>query len=388
VDATAEVPGPPFRVVYLNSSADVGGGEKWMLALADGLDRARYTTSFVVAHDGRFADEIRRRGFPLTIVDLRRLVSPRALAALVRHFRATRPHLVHTSGARASFYGRIAARLARVPAVVSSVHTSIENYEVSAPRRGVYRALDRLSSRIASRVIATSDAVAHDLVGNEGLPPDKVVTVPNRPDPRDLRPSRPESAVRTELGARAGEALVGVIARLTEQKGVGDFLDALALLRERRGWAAVVVGDGPLRGELEAHARRRSLTDRCRFAGTRTDLGDVLAALDVLVVPSRSEGLPYVVLEAMVAGTPLVATRVGGIPEALVDGRTGLLVPAATPSALADAIAALVDDPGRRRALADAAQRHAASALSLDVMLEAVDGVYRAVLAEAGLVAK
>src|SRR5207237_2305798 len=106
------------RVVYLNSAADIGGGEKWMLALAEGLDRARYASAFVVTEEGRFAAELRRRGFPVTIVPLPRLVAPGALWALVRHFRRARPDLVHTAGARASFYGRLAARLAGVPAVV------------------------------------------------------------------------------------------------------------------------------------------------------------------------------------------------------------------------------------------------------------------------------
>src|SRR5439155_6415993 len=121
---------PPARVVYLNSSADIGGGEKWMLALASGLDRARYASAFVVPHEGRFADEARRRGFPVTVVDLEHLVSPRALVALTRHLRRARPHLLHTAGARASFYGRVAARVAGVPAIVSSVHTSIADFEV------------------------------------------------------------------------------------------------------------------------------------------------------------------------------------------------------------------------------------------------------------------
>jgi glycosyltransferase involved in cell wall biosynthesis len=354
-----------------------------MLALATGLDRARYASAFVVAHEGRFADEARRHGFPVTVVDTRRLVSPGALAALVRHFRRTRPHLVHTAGARASFYGRLAARLAGVPAVVSSVHTSIADYEVAPWRRALYLALDRASARIAGRIIATSGAVAAALATHHRVPAAKIVTIPNRPDPRELVPARPRDETRSALGASGG-ALVGVVARLTEQKGVDDFLSALAVLRERSDWSAVVVGDGPLREELETQARHLGLEDRCRFAGMRTDLADVLAALDLLVVPSRSEGLPYLVLEAMLTATPIVATAVGGIPEVITDGVHGRLVPARAPEGLAEAIARALDDPAGARALADTARRHAAATLSHDRMLAEVDAVYRAVVAEAG----
>ena len=374
-----------MRVVYLNSSADIGGGEKWMLALASGLDRRRYASTFVVAHEGRFADEIRRRGFPVTIVDTRRLVSPGALAVLVRHFRRTRPHLVHTAGARASFYGRLAARAARVPAVVSSVHTSIADYEVAPWRRALYLVLDRLSARGAGRIIATSEAVAASLVTHHRVPAAKIVTIPNRPDPAELSPTRAREETRGALGGTPDRSLIGVVARLTDQKGVGDFISALALLRGRDQWRAVVVGDGPLRAGLEEQAREAGVTERCRFAGVRTDLGDVLGALDLLVVPSWSEGLPYLVLEAMLAATPIIATAVGGIPEVIVDGIHGALVPPRAPARLAEAITRALDDSARARGLADAARRHAQASLSIERMLADVDEVYRAVLAEAGV---
>jgi glycosyltransferase involved in cell wall biosynthesis len=355
-----------------------------MLALATGLDRARYASAFVVAHEGRFADEARRHGFPVTVIDTRRLVSPGALMALVRHFRRARPHLVHTAGARASFYGRLAARVAGVPAVVSSVHTSIADYEVASWRRAVYLALDRASARIAGRIIATSEAVAAALVTHHRLPAAKVVTIPNRPDPRALVPTRPRDETRAALGASA-RPLLAVVARLTEQKGVGDFLSALAALREREDWVAVVVGDGPLRADLEAQATHLGIADRCRFAGVRTDLADLLGAVDLLVVPSWSEGLPYLVLEAMLTATPIVCTAVGGIPEVITDGIHGRLVPPRAPARLAQAIRRALDDPSATRALAETARRHASSTLSLDRMLAAVDTVYRTVLAEAGV---
>jgi len=128
--------GGRVRVLYLNSAAGVGGGERYMLSLVDHLDARRYESHFVVPERGAFVDELRRRGLDPAVVDMRRLVSPGALVALVRHLRRVRPHLVHTAGARAGFYGRLAARLAGVPAIVSTVHNSIGAYEVSAARRG------------------------------------------------------------------------------------------------------------------------------------------------------------------------------------------------------------------------------------------------------------
>ena len=238
------------RVLYFNSAAEVGGGERYMLSLVDHLDARRYESCFVAPSCGAFVAELRRRGLDAAIIDTRRLVSPAALVALVRHLRRLRPHLVHTAGARAGFYGRLAARLAGVPAIVSTVHNSIGAYEVSAARRAVYRRLDRMTARFAQRIICTSRASTVDLIERGGIPAAKVVTIPTRPEPRVLVPTRPRPAVRAELGVGDDTVLLFAMGRFTEQKRFADLLDALARLTARDDWRCVVAGDGPLRGAL------------------------------------------------------------------------------------------------------------------------------------------
>jgi glycosyltransferase involved in cell wall biosynthesis len=372
------------RVACLNSGADIGGGEKYMLALADHLDAAVYAHSFVVPYRGAFLDELERRHLDVALVDLRRRVTPAGLLALARHFRRARPHLVHTAGARASFYGRVAARLAGVPAVVSSVHTSIAAYEVSPARKRLYLTLDRVTARLADRIICTSHAITRDVVVHHRVPATRVITIQNRPELGVVRPERGREATRQALGVGPAARLLGVVARLTPQKGVDDLLRALARLgADGPPWACVVVGGGPCFDELTGLAGRLGLSGRVRFVGPRTDLGDLLAAFDVVVVPSVSEGLPYIVLESMAVGLPVVATAVGGIPEVLAHGVRGLLVPPRDPSALAAAVDALRRDPDRARGLGAAARRFITRDFGFDAMVEAVDTVYRSVLNEA-----
>ncbi len=210
---------------------------------------------------------------------------------------------------------------------------------------------------------------------------DKQLVIPNSVDVERFAavPRSAREQVRGEWGIPPDACLLGVVGRLEEQKGHHALL-AAAALRNLPALRIVIVGDGLLRVAIEEESRHLGLAERTVFAGARSDVPAVMAALDLLVLPSLWEGLPMVALEGMAAGLPVVATAVGGIPEAVVDGETGVLVPAGNVEALADALASLAHDPWRRRQMGQAGQQRARALYDIERMIERVEGVYAAAL--------
>jgi glycosyltransferase involved in cell wall biosynthesis len=237
------------------------------------------------------------------------------------------------------------------------------------------RWVSRWVYRRVERIIAVSTPIRRRLVERDGVHPDLITIVPNAvvsaPEPR---PEDPPAGL-------SGNPLVGVVARLQPEKGVANFLKAAARVARHFPEAHfVIAGDGPLRQELVALAEDLGLRDRVRFLGFRSDASELMGSLDVLVVPSLTEGSPLVTLEAMAAGVPVVASAVGGIPDQIRDGKEGLLVAPGDTGAMAEAIAALLRDPARARTLAEAGRRRATSEFGHAVMVRRIEDVYREVL--------
>ena len=264
----------PALVVHVAGSAGWAGGEAYLLKLAGALDRARFSLGVVVPESGPLVGRLEALGVPTVLVPLaERLVSPGVLLALARRLRRWRPAIVQSHGARSNVYTRLAARLAGVPVVLSTVHNSLFDYEVSPARRRAYVAAERWTSALADRVVAVSAAVARDLVQRYGLPAAKVVVVRNGIDADAFVPCRPPAAARAELGLGPGDRPIGLVARMTEQKAHVDLLDALpAVLARVPALACVLIGDGPLRAAIEARARALGVAGRCRFTGARADV--------------------------------------------------------------------------------------------------------------------
>ncbi len=187
--------------------------------------------------------------------------------------------------------------------------------------------------------------------------------------------------MRARLKLPEQAVVAGVIARLTEQKGHSYLFDAIANEPDLAGLHLVVVGDGPLRAALEQQVGARRLSDRVSFLGSRRDLGDLLAAMDIFVLPSLWEGLPLSLVLAMGAGLPVVSTKVAGIPEVVRDGLTGLLVPPADSTSLGQALKRLVQSPGERRSLGAAAREYVLPRFGVEKYVASVISVYDRLLA-------
>lgn len=368
-----------IRVAYLIDRLQRAGAQAHLGQLVSRLDRGGFEPEVLcLLAGGPVADEMRSRGVSVEVLGLGRLYGPRAVAELfrlARRLRERRIDVLHTYLVSANIYGAIAARMARVPVITS-------RRDIGFSRNWRLRLVEeRLINPLVHRVVAVSPAVAELTRREHGIPPGRLVTIENGVDVLVWRPEgQPRAEARRELGLRDDEVAVGVIGHLSPVKGHADFLEAAARVSAQAPPTRfVLVGDGPLRSELHALAASLGLGDRVVFAGTRADMPRVLSALDVVAVPSHSEGMSNALLEAMAMALPVVATRVGGNPDVVRDGETGRLVAPRNPAELARVLLELVMDRTARDSLGRAARRYVASNLSLSGMVARYEELYRGV---------
>jgi glycosyltransferase involved in cell wall biosynthesis len=288
--------------------------------------------------------KLRIRGFSIEMQSMRH--GPRLISQLVTLVRREQIDLIHSHSVIATLCAVPAANIFRGRRVVETCHGR-EFWREGKRVKGNYW-LDRQASRFVDRIIAVSNAAAHYLHDEKGIPDDKIVVIHNGRDLRTLRPSTPGeiATARAALGLR-DERMILLLGRLAREKGHASFLEALRLLGSQNPpIVAMFAGIGPLEDDLKAACNAKHLSGRVHFLGYRTDLQRLLAAADLIVLPSISEGLPLVAVETLAAARPIVATATGGTPEVVIDGQTGLLVPPNDPSALAQAIRRVLGDQG------------------------------------------
>jgi glycosyltransferase involved in cell wall biosynthesis len=298
----------------------------------------------------------------------------RGLATLLR---SDRVDIVHAHKFGSNVWGTVFGRACRVPVVIAHEHTW--SYKGQPIRKWID---GRVVGRLATRFIAVSDADAARMVMHEKVPLEKVVVMPTAYVPRPLTS---ETELRSELGLAPGTPLVGTAIVLRPQKAVEVLLEAHArLLKSMPDAHLAIAGDGPSRAELERHAGSLQLGGRVHFLGRRNDVDAILRSLDVAVLSSDFEGKPLFVFECMANRTPLVATAVGGLPEMVRDGETGVLVPPRDPEALADAVGRLLIDREHRASLAAAAADEL-SGFTIEAVTRRFADLYETLAGEAGL---
>jgi glycosyltransferase involved in cell wall biosynthesis len=339
-----------IRVLFLiDELAITGGAEVFALGLATHLpaDRFdRWLCSTRLADPG-MRSTLLEAGVKHVHLDRRTKWDVHRFAPLPGLLRREKIEILHAHKFGSNVWGTLIGRAARVPIVLA--HEQTWSYEGDPLRR----MLDgQLISRLATRFIAVSSSDAERMSSVEGVPPEKIVMIPNAYVPR---PETPDADLRAELGLESSTPLIGVVAILRPQKALDVLLKAHAQALDTVPDAHVVIaGDGPCRRELEQLCRELGTADRVHFLGLRHDIDPILRSIDVAVISSDYEGTPLVAFECMANRTPLVATAVGGLPDVIDDGETGVLVPPQDPEALANALAELLSDPERRQRLGEA----------------------------------
>ncbi|HSE03288.1 MAG TPA: sugar transferase [Methylomirabilota bacterium] len=390
-------PSPRIKVLRVIARMNVGGPAIHVVNLTAGLDPARFDSILVTGTEnpgeGSLLDLAQAHGIePVVIPEImgQATLKPRdwkALVALYRLMRRERPHIVHTHAAKPGVLGRLAARLAGVPVVVHTFHGHILHGYYGPVMTWLLRRMERLLARGTDRIVAVSEQVKQDLVRYGVAPAGKISVIPLGFHLQPfLESAEHRGSLYRELGLTNGARLVGIVGRIFPIKNHRLFLEAaVRVAAEERAARFVVVGDGVLRPEMEAHARRLGIADRVTFTGWRRDLPRIYPDLDVLVVSSRNEGTPVSAIEAMASACPVVATRVGGLPDLIEDGETGHLVPSEDASALAAAILRVLRDGEGARRMAGVARERVSQRFRAERLVADVERLYVELLAQKGV---
>ncbi|HEY6637818.1 MAG TPA: glycosyltransferase [Solirubrobacterales bacterium] len=352
-----------------------GGAERVARDLLVELDPERFERILFVSRPPRdrtgeqVVADLRRRGVDVRFLRRRFKYDPLAWWPLFRALRSERIDVLHTHGFGPNAWGSLIGRWAGVPVVIAHEH----NWAFAG--RALRPVIDReLIARNARAMIVVSAEAQRRMIEVERIPAERLVLLPNGVQ---ALPPGDGRALRADLGIRRGDPVVGTVCIIRSEKALDVLVGAAALLREDFPCLRVLIaGDGPDRARVEAVAERAGLSDSIQMTGARTDVPDVLAAIDIAVICSDYEGSPRSVLEFMDAGKPIVATDVGGIPEVIEDGVHGVLVPPRNEAALAAALRGLLEDMDRGHGMGARARDRCRRELSLDRTVESLQRLY------------
>ncbi|MFI6865280.1 glycosyltransferase [Nocardia sp. NPDC050406] len=361
----------PIRVLYVVPDLGVGGAERHVTTLMPNLDRDRFEPSVLCLGDeGALFGELAAADVPARALHRTKRQAVSALRELIRVMRAQRPDVVITRGYNAEALGRIAAWCAGVPKSIVWVH----NCGDVEPRGRVRALADRLLDRRTAAYFGVARAQIPYMTEDLGYPAAKITIIHNGVDPMAFATADDRGAT-TDLGLGEGDLVVGLVATLRPEKDHATFLRAARLVADELPTARfLVVGDGPMRAEIEALVTELGLASQVVLAGSRPDIPALLRAMDVVVLSSYSvECFPMALLEAMAAGRPAVCTAVGGVPEMLVEGETGYLVPPRAPEPLARRLVEVLSDPAVRQRMGAAARARVETHFSLKASIAATE---------------
>jgi glycosyltransferase involved in cell wall biosynthesis len=367
---------PRARVIYLAHTLAVGGAEEMVLNLVRYLPPEFERAVVCIDRPGPIGAEIQGMGVPFHSLGLQPGIKrPFDLMRLQQFIHDLEPTIVHTFLLTASLYGRFAAMLARVPIVIG---TEVNIYERKQP---LHRMAESWLMRQTDAVIASAESVRDFYMEQVHADPDKVVVIYNAVDWSQLDATRSRDELRADVGVPAGVPLAGIIARLTEQKAHRVLFDALAR-PELSALHLLVIGDGELRDDLRRRVEHLGLGGRVHFAGARRDLGNILGAIDMFVMPSLWEGLPLSLVLAMGAGLPVIASRVAGIPEVVRDDVSGLLVDPGDVPQLVKALQRVTQDDQLRVRLGQEARAFVRPRFGVDRYIASMTALYTRLLAQ------
>lgn len=377
------------RVACVIDTLEVGGAERSLLATARRLDREQFAPVVIPVYPGAaLRDEFESAGIPVYPLELPgKYAFPQGVRRLRRVLQEIQPDLIHSTLFRSNQLARVTAKSLRVPLINSLVNVPYEESRFIADPRlqrwknRCLRLCDRATASLVTHYHAVSETVKESYCRHLGLSPERVSVIPRGRALQEAVPADVVRRLRTEFGIGAAQLTLVGVGRLTPQKGYRTLIEAMpGILNNAPGARLILVGEGPQRDELEALCREKQVAEQVTFAGQRDDVPQLLAMADLFVFPSLYEGLPGAVIEAMLAGLPIVATGIPQVRELIDDGKTGRLVAPSNPQQLAAAVADLLSSPARAGQLGLAARASAARRFDIDLVTRRMERLYHDVL--------
>ena len=364
-----------ISVLSFQSSASLAGSELMNFSIFRRLDRGRFDVEVCfLDEEGPVTEYYRSEGIPVFHLNFHLRPFPLVLRDFFGIFRRRRFDIIHICGLRANLIGRLVGYLCGCRCIITSQHS------VDGWRRFWHVWLDRVSSVFVRLYISNTFAGAERLRRFERISPSKVRVIQNGIDPLPFLGSC-RGRIRSRLGVDGGKVVLLCVANFRRAKGHEVLVEVVDRLR-RRGvdFHLWLVGDGELRSLIERRVRFLGLSDSVLFFGRRTDIPDILSDSDIFVLSSYWEGMPGAVMEAMASGLPVVATRVGGIPELVRDGETGFLVSPGDPDAFLEPVLRLIMDPGLRYSMGEAGRVRIVKHFSIDEKVRELEEVYESLV--------
>ena len=378
-----------MQVLHLISSSGFYGADNVLIELSKKLRQTAFSPVIGVfknIHNPHLevAEEAKRYNLPLQIFSCNGRLDPRTILLIRRFVEEQKINLIHTHGYKSNFYTLAAALGKKVPMI-----TTCHNWLGDDIKMRLYARLDKFFLNQFDRIIAVSDAVKQEIL-NHSISPEKVVTIYNGIDIERFNNRVKENNIRREFGIGEDCKVIGTVGRLSEEKGHVYLLKAAEkVLQKYPKVVFLIVGDGPLRKYLEENSSQ--IVDKLYsqkacpknpfiFTGVRSDISTIYALMDIFVLPSLTEGLPMVLLEAMASQKPVIATDVGAVPKVFEHGRSGLLIEPGNVNSLAMAIMELLANPQKAQKMAKHARQKVEQEFSSDIMTEKYLDVYQDML--------
>jgi glycosyltransferase involved in cell wall biosynthesis len=361
-----------MNIFISESSTAVGGQESAVLLHAEGLVKRGHEVRLILEPGSAIAKMAAERNLPVTLMSMRRSRYPQAIVEMRRLLLRHRPVVLQVNSSRDSWIGSIAAKLVSVrPKVIRIRHISIP-LNKNLTTRLLYRWL------VDMVVVTGGERTRRGLVDRDGLAADRVAAFPIGLDVEYFRPAPADPDLRLELGLSNKQLLVGLISYLRTYKGHEYFIEAARqILAKRDDVTFIIVGEGPEEQPIRRLIEQLGLTSRIRMLGFRNDLLNVFRSLDVFVIPSvEGDTIPQVLMQALAMGLPVVSTTVGSIPDVVIEGETGFVVPPRDAQALADRVLPLLDDAGLRARMGANGRALVERFYSIDKMLDRMEEVY------------
>ncbi len=368
-------------VVHLIGSLSAGGAERGLYYLAPFLAKSKFRYAIVcLLRKGEFAPSVEAVGVPVLEMCYRKRYTIQTVMKLAKFLRENRVKILHAHLYHNAFIGRLSAWLAGTPIII------VHEHGMHSWKKWYHRLFERIALIRTDLRLAVSKQIAEDRMERERTPPSKIRIVPCAVDSSEFEiAATMRMAKRQELGLE-NSIVVGSIGRLIRIKGADLLIEVASVVKQiDKRIKFLIVGSGLLEQDMRSQIVTRDLSDTVFMLGRRTDVPELFAAIDIYLIPSRGEGAPVTLFEAMAAGKPVIATRVGGIPDIIEDGENGILVPPEDSNAMANAILRLANDDDLRDKLGKNARKKFAESYSSEAILSKIEALYDELLEKKGL---